>query len=165
MNKKEPNLILLERIQTHLEKSGIETVLLDKAQYEMYVHIPSDRKGRERTITLSPYELEENELQKSNIFLQIYSQVPVQLSTEQMATATMLIPEINLQMAIGHFGVQYHMNCMYFKYILLLSDEEPQLEQKIEEVLHLTEFSLDMLSPTIDLIEKGLNLEEIKNVA
>jgi|GEM_PF-3779970 len=161
-------LTLLQDIKKGLAELGKQSNLLDKTVTNFPIHMLSvslgqDGKGRDRMLMVSPYDTGEDKSFYNHTFLQMYVQIPINLSVEQMATVTLMLPHVNQQMAIGHYGIQYHENRMYFKYILLLAEKETDTYKKVAEIIELINFSLMMVESTMDLVENGLNFEEIQN--
>ncbi len=159
-------LIFLHSIKDGLASLNKDATLLDKNLTFFPIHLLSvglepDKKGQARNVMISPYDLGEEQRAFHNTYTQIYAQVPTELTTEQMATLAMCLPEINQHVAIGHFGIQYNESKMYFKYILLLSEGEKDAYKKVAEILEILVFTLDIIEPTLDMITNGMAFTEI----
>lgn len=166
MTTEDKELVFLQSIAEGLTTLQKNATLLDKNLTQFPIHLLSialqaDKKGQARNVMISPYDFGEEESFYKHTYIQIYSQVPTELTPQQMATLAMCLPEINQQIALGHFGIQYNEYKMYFKYILLVAEEEKEVYKKVAEILEILEFTLDIMEPTIDMIASNNSVDEI----
>lgn len=148
---------LLEHLLNHLETQNYTCFMLPKEQTGLPIDVLSiqlnnDYKQREQFLSLSFYPLKK---QESNIrYLQLFVQLDMNLTDTSLLNTTFILPYINTQLPLGHFGLNMEELKIYFKFIHIFGNENKLDVKVIQDNIEMTQYILQSLGNIFRQIEE-----------
>lgn len=147
----------LEKLVEELKTKGLECFLLPKEETNLPLDVVTiklykDYKQREQFLSLSFYPLDKQDSPVK--YLQLFTQLNMELNDTKLVNSTFILPHINAQLPLGHFGMNFKENKIYFKFVHTFGNENKLDAKVVNDNIEMIQYTLEILSPTFMRIEE-----------
>lgn len=160
------HLVELGYLEGILNSMGFSTQLVERSPHVPYhtllVGLEPDARGRPMQVALTFYPVEEEDIGNA-LFLQYFIDLPFEVDKERLADVGQLLPDVNNQVVLGHFGITAGQDRLHYRYVQALPADRTVTAEGIEAVIVMVSYTPSVFKGILgDLAEGEISVEQAR---
>ncbi len=152
------HLVELGFLENLINQKGYSSELIEASKnvpyHTLLINLEPDAQGRPRQMTLTFYPLDAEQF-PNTLFLQYFTELPVQIQPETLDEVTRLLIFLNNKLVVGNFGIAQGQNKLNHRYVQTLPSDEIINENIVFDAITLFNYTSILFGNLLESVATG----------